>query len=118
MNIHITQKDLKQLYNQLKQSAKKRGINFDLTMSDLNNLSFPITCPVLNIPLAYNRGLAQDNSFSVDRKDSTKGYTTDNIIVVSNRVNKLKSDASLEEMQKIVNFYSKLNEFDTEGFED
>ena len=105
MDTHITQKNLKTLYNQLKQGAKKRNIDFDLTPNDLNNLSFPITCPVLGIPLVFNRGSVQDNSVSIDRIDSSKGYTIDNIVVVSNRVNKLKSNASLDEMVKIVNFY-------------
>ncbi len=99
-------KDLKQLLSQLKQSAKKRNIKFDLDMSDLNNLSFPLTCPVLNIPLTFNTGRAQDNSYSIDRIDSSKGYSADNIIVVSNRANRLKSDATSEELKFLAEFYA------------
>jgi len=108
MTTHVTQKNLHSLLNQLKSSAAKRNIPFELTMSDLNDLSFPITCPVLNIPLCFNVGSAKDNSYSVDRIDSTKGYTPDNIVVVSNRVNKLKSNANYEEMEKIFKFYGTL----------
>jgi len=108
MNLHVTQKDVKQIYNQLKSSALKRGIEFDLDLCDLNELSFPITCPILNIPLKYNKGKAQDNSYSIDRRDSSKGYTIDNIVVVSNRANKLKSDATLREMQLLVEYYSNI----------
>jgi len=104
--MHVTQKDLKQLYNHLKSSAKKRNIIFDLEMSDLNNLSFPITCPVLDIPIFFNSGKAQDNSISIDRIDSKRGYIKDNIVVVSNRANTLKRDATLDEMQRLVEFYS------------
>jgi hypothetical protein len=110
MTIAVNQKNLRELLNHLKQSAKKRNIHFDLTMDDLNNLSFPLTCPILGIPLYFNRGFAADNSYSVDRVDSNKGYTIDNIIIISNRVNTLKSNATVDEMRKIADFYAKLNE--------
>lgn len=105
MNLHVTQKDVKQIYNQLKASAMKRGIEFDLDLVDLNELSFPITCPILNIPLKYHRGKAQDDSYSIDRRDSSMGYAIDNIVVISNRANTLKSDATIDELRRIVEFY-------------
>ena len=105
MHTQIHNKDITQLYRQLKKSATKRGIDFNLTISELLTISFPITCPVLKIPLYFNRGKAKDNSYSVDRIDSTKGYSIDNIVIVSNRVNKLKSNASLKELENIVDFY-------------
>jgi len=105
MNLHVTQKDVKQIYNQLKASATKRGIYFDLELNELNELSFPLTCPVLDIKLAYNRGKAKDNSYSIDRRDSSEGYTIDNIVVVSNRANKLKSDATVDELSRLAAFY-------------
>lgn len=108
MYTHVTNKDLKSLYNQLKASAKKRGIVFDINMNDLNDLSFPLTCPVLKIPLKFNHGSVKDDSYSIDRKDSSKGYTVDNIIVISYRANKLKSDATLEELRLLTEFYSEV----------
>jgi hypothetical protein len=104
----IHEKDITTLYHQLKHSANKRGISFDLTLTDLNNLTFPLVCPILNIPIFYHTGKSKGNSASIDRIDSRKGYTIDNIIVISNRANKIKSDATLEELQLIVNFYSNL----------
>ena len=106
MHTSVSQKDLKTLFNQLKASAKKRNISFQLTPNDLNVLTFPITCPVLGIALRFNRGAPKDDSYSIDRIDSTLGYEPDNIVVVSNRVNILKRDASLDELKKIVEFYS------------
>lgn len=103
-------KDLKILYNQLKSSAKKRNIPFDLTMVDLNNLSFPITCPVLGIKLEWNTGSAKDSSYSIDRIDSDLGYTIDNIVVISNRANTLKRDATLKELQLLSEYYTHIRD--------
>jgi len=96
--------EIKSLYNRLKSSAKKRNIPFTLTLTELNNLTFPISCPILNIPLNSNNKQS-DNSYSIDRIDSDKGYEIDNIIVVSWKANRLKNNATAEEMQKISDFY-------------
>ena len=99
------QKDIREVYNSLKASAKKRNIPFTLTLSELNNLTFPISCPILGIPLRYNRGRAQDDSVSIDRIDSKRGYEIDNIVVVSWRANRLKNNASVEDLKRISQFY-------------
>ena len=105
---HLTLKDFKSLWRNLKNSAEKRNIPFDLKSTDIDEIGIPITCPILGIPLVFNRGSVQDNSISFDRIDSTKGYTRDNLIVISYRANKLKSDATLQELRQIVNFYESL----------
>lgn len=110
---HLTQKEFKQLYNNLKNSAKKRNIPFDLKLTDIDEIGIPITCPVLGIPIFFHRGNVKDDSISFDRIDSSKGYTKDNLIIVSYRVNKLKSNATLDEMNKIVNFYNELENIPT-----
>lgn len=97
--------EIKQIYNRLKASAAKRNIPFELTLMDLHNLSYPITCPILGIPLYFNRGSADDNSYSIDRIDSTKGYVIDNIEVISLRANKLKNNASKQEIQLLAEYY-------------
>lgn len=105
---HLTSKDFKLLWTNLKASAKSRGIEFDLTPTDIDDIGIPITCPVLGIPLIFNRGAVSDNSVSFDRIDSTRGYTRDNLVVVSYRANVLKNNASLDEMRKLLEFYDKL----------
>ena len=96
--------EIKTLYNRLKASAKKRNIPFNLTLTDMHQIGFPITCPILGIPIRFNRGSIQDDSISFDRIDSTKGYELDNIQIISWRANKLKNNASLEELKKISEF--------------
>lgn len=96
------------LLERLKIRARNRGFSFDLTLEDI---VIPKHCPVLGIkllPLGTGTHTTSDNSPSVDRIDNNKGYTKDNIIVISNRANKIKRDASLEELNLIVNFYNKL----------
>jgi hypothetical protein len=97
--------DIKLIYNRLKMSAKKRNISFDLEVTDLYELSYPITCPILNIPLKFNRGKAMDNSYSIDRKDSSLGYSKDNICVISWKANRLKNNASESDLQLIAEYY-------------
>lgn len=99
--------DTKTLYNRLKASAKKRNIPFTLTLTELNDLTFPIKCPILGIPLTVNREQL-DNSFSIDRIDSSKGYEIDNIIVISWKANRAKSNLSKDELEKISEFYKNL----------
>ena len=37
-----------------------------------------------------------------------KGYTKNNIVIVSNRANRIKSDATVDEIRKVADFYEKL----------
>lgn len=105
MKKDISGKDFKPLLNRLKASAKKRGIYFNLSTADIDEIGIPLTCPVLGFPIFFNTGTPKFDSISFDRIDSTKGYTVDNVVIVSHRVNQLKSDASLEEMRLIADFY-------------
>lgn len=100
--------EIRTIYNRLKASAKQRNIEFSLTLPELNDLSFPITCPILGIPLKFNRGAPQDDSYSIDRKDSSKGYHVDNIEVISFKANKLKSNATAEELKRISDHCNKV----------
>lgn len=101
--------DTRKIYTRLKSSAKKRNIDFNLSLTDLNNLSFPLTCPILGIPLKFNNGQLQDNSYSIDRIDSSKGYEIDNIIVISWKANRLKNNATNTELKLISEFYNEIH---------
>jgi hypothetical protein len=84
--------------------AKQKGLEFNLTLADL---VIPTHCPVLGIPLIYGVGKGgslwvSPNSPSLDRKDNSKGYTRDNIHIISNRANILKSNATVPELEAIL----------------
>lgn len=101
----IRPQETKIIYNRLKQSAKKRGIPFTISLSDINNLSFPLTCPILGVPLVYNTGIVQDNSYSIDRIDPELGYEPGNLFVISFKANRLKSDMTQEQIKQLCDWY-------------
>lgn len=86
------------LYTSARSRARKRGEEFSIEPSDI---IIPTNCPILGIPLEYHRGGKQDNSYSLDRIDSTKGYIKDNIWVISLRANRIKNDATVNELRLI-----------------
>jgi len=90
------------MFQSAKDRAKRKGIEFNITLEDI---SIPTHCPVLKIPLTRANGRMHDNSPSLDRIDCTKGYIKDNIIVISWKVNRIKSNASLDELMKIGMFF-------------
>jgi len=65
------------------------------------HLEYPLTCPILGIPMVFNRGKVQDNSYSIDRIDNTIGYQLDNIHIISYRANMLKNNASSAELRML-----------------
>ena len=87
-----------------KNRSKKRGVECTIDETDIN---IPKLCPVFKEPLekefrpSGKKG-ASPYAASLDRIDSNKGYTPDNIWVVSSRANTLKNDASLQELELLV----------------
>ena len=82
----------------------------------LNNINLPDFCPVLGIPLNYlGTGLTSfsrtDNSASIDQIIAGKGYTKDNMIIISWRANRIKNNGTPEEHFKIYDFFSKLTNY-------
>ena len=100
--------DAKTIYHRLKSSAKKRHIYFNLTVLDIMRLDYPITCPILGIPLKFNKNQFQDNSYTIDRIDNNKGYELGNIIIISYRANRMKNNGTIEELKLIQEFYQDL----------
>lgn len=85
--------------------AFEKGVDFTLTTQDI---VVPERCPVLGILLSIGRGGRHDASPTLDRIDPTGGYTAANVIVVSWRANRIKSDALPHELKAIAEFYAPL----------
>jgi hypothetical protein len=90
------------LYMNAKARAKKANIEFDLQREDI---VVPDNCPVLGIKLFREDKKTWHHAPSIDRIDNTKGYTKDNIMIISRRANILKKDATLQELVTIGKFY-------------
>lgn len=85
--------------------AKDQGVAFNLEEHDI---IFPSNCPVLGIPIILEKTNGPrhrtDNTPSLDRIKPLEGYIKGNVHVISWRANRLKNDASLEELEKIVEY--------------
>ena len=110
-------KVIKSIYNSAKKRAKQKGWMFDIThdfIRELNNKQNG-RCAYTNIELNWDSGDRNGptiknvpiNRASLDRIDSSKGYTKDNVQLVTSMVNFLKNNASeqdfLETCQTITN---------------
>lgn len=72
--------------------AKAANRAFRITPEDI---IIPKTCPYLGVILTKSGGQSgKTTSPSLDRIDNRRGYTPDNIEIISNRANKLKNDAT------------------------
>ena len=96
---------LSRMFSRARAASKKNGWYFNL---NINDLQIPSFCPVLGIPLFIENNKRRDNSPSLDRIDNTKGYVIGNVLIVSYRANRLKSDSNKSEREKIFLFYKDL----------
>ena len=78
------------LWRAARSRARKRGIQFDLLLEDI---VIPEVCPVLGTQMTRP---------SLDRFDPRRGYTADNVRVISMRANTIKNDASVDELEQIL----------------
>lgn len=97
------------MLSQTRARAKKLGREFNLTLADL---VIPDLCPVLGIPLYPSVTGRRDrtHSPSIDRIDSSRGYTRDNIVIVSYRANVIKNNATPDELDRVASFYRQLTD--------
>ena len=88
-----------QLSSSAQKRAKKFNMDFDINSAFLIGIS-PIKCPVFNVDLIYGAGIKGKYAASIDRIDSSKGYTKDNVQIISYLANLMKSNATHSEMVK------------------
>lgn len=91
---------LKVLVNTAKARAEARDIPFSITS---DTITIPTVCPVLGIPIKLEDTYT-DNVPTIDRIVPTLGYVFGNVAVISNRANRLKSDATAEELRQIADW--------------
>lgn len=90
------------LWDAANQRSKKFNIEFNLKIEDI---VIPEFCPILNVRLEQIRG-RRKFAPSIDRKDSSLGYTKENIAVISWQANKYKSNMSKEDIERLYDYIS------------
>jgi len=93
----------KVLLKSAKDSAKRKGLEFNLELSDI---VIPDICPVLGTPIikAERKGGGRENGPSLDRRDNSLGYIKGNVFVISWRANRLKWNGTIEEFHRIIKY--------------
>ena len=107
--VEISEKARESYYNNIekamvrgaKSRSRDKGLPFDLTIEDLE---VPEKCPILGLELKVGGDSSRDISPSLDRIVPELGYVKGNIRVISLRANRLKSDASIEELEAILKY--------------
>lgn len=86
--------------NRLKRNqSKKAGIEYNLTAEYLESI-FPDVCPIYGTEwVMFDK--SDDRSPALDRIDPSKGYIRGNVAYISARANRIKYDATPEELEKI-----------------
>lgn len=93
-----------QVLPRIRHRAAKKGLECTIQGTDL---VVPEFCPVFGFPLIlgrYGHATGHPDGPSVDRFDNAKGYTPENVRVISNRANLLKKDATVEEIRMLLRY--------------
>lgn len=91
-----------------KARAVKKGIPFTIEPTDVYDLVANLeVCPVLGIPLCWTNDKMKDDSPSLDRMVPNLGYVVGNISVISQKANRIKTDATSEEVGKVYSWMKK-----------
>ncbi len=95
------------MYRRAKRRAFEKGLTCTITPEDIH---IPERCPILDIPLYTTEGKsgAYKHSPSLDRIDSSKGYEPENIWVISQLANAMKSNATVEDLKKFAEWIETL----------
>jgi len=101
---------LSSMIKNAKQRCKESERIIDIDDSYLLTLTKGLVCcPVLGIEMVFGgTGSIKDNSASIDRFDTTKGYIKGNVWIISYKANRMKSNATIDDIKKVSD-YMKVN---------
>lgn len=84
--------------------CKQKGLQFDLTLEYLESI-WTDKCPVFGTPMKIGTGSRGDGYNShLDRIDPLKGYVIGNVAWISGRANRIKYNASADDLRKIADW--------------
>lgn len=85
------------MLDRARERARTRGLTFSLAVDDIY---IPQRCVIRGIPLAWGEGRRGPDSPSLDRVDADRGYTPDNVRVISDAANRWKGDMSIAQLAR------------------
>jgi hypothetical protein len=86
-----------------KTRALKKNVPFEIDFEYLFQIA-PVCCPILGMTLQYGNGKTCDISASLDRFDPAKGYVKGNVWVICHKANRMKSDATIDDIASVCNY--------------
>lgn len=91
-----------------KSECKTKGIHFNLTPEYLKQIWSGL-CPIFNIKLEHNKGRGSHHitSSHLDRLVPDLGYVIGNVSWISGRANRIKYNATIEELESILEYMKK-----------
>jgi hypothetical protein len=91
------------ILNHSKKRAKEKGLEHTIDREYLESI-YTDTCPIFNVKFIYSNKL-NDWSMTLDRIDPTKGYIKGNVQFLSSKANRMKSNATHEEIIKFCEYF-------------
>ena len=107
-------------------SAKQNGVEFTIEPTDIPGVKirevitidcngrkhtsweateYPKVCPVFGIDLDWGMNGLNGNSPSLDRIDPTKGYVKGNVMMMSDLANRMKQNATPEQLKQFSRYF-------------
>lgn len=84
------------MLSRARERARTAELEFALELADIH---VPERCPVRSVALAWGFGRNPDVP-SLDRIDANRGYTPDNVRVISDEANRWKGDLTLKQLAR------------------
>lgn len=106
----FTADPLKVLLACKRSDCKKKGIPFSLTLEHLNEIWTDV-CPIFGVKMSQSNTLEnRSETAQLDRIDPSKGYVDGNVAFISARANRIKYNATVDELRQVANWYEKQQE--------
>ena len=84
-----------------KARAREKNLPFDLTTEYLESI-WTDTCPAFGTPLDINIKKGEEGHAQLDRITPELGYVKGNVVWLSERANRIKDDATIEDLERLV----------------
>lgn len=87
-----------------KSECKRKGIEYNLTPEYLESIWTGV-CPIFNVHIERaSHGRGSHHSAHLDRLDPNKGYVIGNVSWISGRANRIKYNATVEELRAVADW--------------